>query len=425
MTLGQRVWTVVLFGLGFFVWLFKPTYGETPLIPFSPLQIGIPFLGGVMLVWTLMRYRGQFPCIMRGGWSSVLLVVGNAFILLGTLPFLAGKGDGRTDAVLYVVRWLMPACVILTLHVAFSSGVTARSLVLGIFGGAAFTAICVELTRMGLNLPIHKMSDARYAGFLQHANQYGILLSGTAPFIIYLFYAREKWMKVLGGVMVAVYCLCLFQCMSKTNLFLFPLAMGAGLVCLSLRTPGTLVRAMFMLVVLGAVLFAAGWLTLEVAREVAPQDAAVLDRLFHDPREVKSLDERGDIWDEAIENIRRRPILGFGPGWTVDHMSLPHAHNLVLQFWLDTGASGVIGIGIIIVAVFLRTAGMIRESIGEAEPPSEPVIIQRMSGIGAVFSLFGNSMSASLSTATMMTFVVLVGLSFVRMPDAIEEGAHE
>ncbi len=422
---ARALWTAILFGCGVFVWLFKPTYGEAAIIPFSPMQIALPSLGIICAALLLLAHRTRFPVVMVAGWSSALLILGNLCILFGTIPFLVARGDARMDAILYVFRWLMPLCSILILFVALRQGASARSLVLGLMSGAVLTVLCVELARAGVNLPIHKMSDARYAGFLQHANQYGILISSTAPFIVYLVYSRVRWLKLFGVAMFAIYCLALFQCMSKTNMVLFPLALAFGFILLSLHNIAALVRATFMLVVLSVFLAAAGWIVLQVARELAPQDAAVLERMINDPRDVKSLDERNYIWDEAKDNIRRRPWLGFGPGWTVNNMSLPHAHNLVLQVWLETGAAGLVGIWLVMLAVFLRFASMVGAAFRDRGMAPEETVIQRMAALAAVISLLGNSMSASLSTATMITFVLLLALCFTEWPEPLRFAAND
>lgn len=416
--MARTFFTATLFLSGLCAWIFKPRYyyGGEPLIPFSPLQVLLPLLGAVAVGYIVLTSGAHLPRVMRPGRATFVLNLG-IILIIGGAALHVGGGQYGMDAVLYILRWLLPWSAVLLLFLAAKSGANVRPLIYGYFGGAILTIVCVELARAGFNLPICKMRDARYAGFLNHANQYGILVSGTAPFILYLLLSGKRLAQVSGVAMIGLYWLALFQSMSKTNFILYVLALCLAVLALSLRTAATFARSLIIIILVAAGLAGIGTTALNLLYEFAPRDAELFENAIFDPQGVKSLDDRHDAWEEAIAYIKDRPLLGMGPGWGEENLLHQHAHNLMLQLWLEAGIAGLIGMCLIILAILLRAWHVARDIIGTRTRLTETQTIQALAVIALIISLMGNAMSSSLNTATMTVFVLFLAMSFVNPPE--------
>jgi O-antigen ligase len=168
------------------------------------------------------------------------------------------------------------------------------------------------------------------------------------------------------------------------------------------------------------VLLVIGVIGYQVLGEIAPREAQTIETALFDTQNVRSLDDREDIWDDAIQTIKTHPLFGIGPGKSEVYLLHNHAHNLLLQHWIDAGLLGFIGIVCVSLSAFWRSAELIGAAFRAGGPLDEDETIRVLAGVALMFSIVANSMSASLTTAVMTAFVVFVGIAFVNEPLAGE-----
>ena len=182
----QYLLALSLFSCGFFAWIFKPRYGffGDPIIPYSPLQVGLPLLGVGAVIYILLATRTVAFRLLRPSISSALLLTGIGLVILGASVHIR-PGPDSSEAFMFLFRWLLPFFALAFLLLTRLAGVSAQPLLLGFLAGAAFSAVAVELKRLGLELPVSQTTAGRFGAFLNHPNQYGILISTTAPLIVY------------------------------------------------------------------------------------------------------------------------------------------------------------------------------------------------------------------------------------------------
>ena len=414
----QLAGSLVLCAIGFFAWIFKMKRSATSedyVLPYSPLQVLYPVLGLLAAASILRTSRARFPKIMVRSPSSLLLIGGSLMIMLGA-SLHVNRGPYGKDAALFIVRWLLPYCFIAFLFLARKYAVPYRPVVWGCFLGACASALGTELYRHGLRVPI-SMSGERYGGFLNHPNQYGILVSSTAPLLAVFIYSRSRLLAVVGVAMIGVYGLCLFQSLSKTNIVLVVVSGLGAAFLISLPSLWLAARRIIFALAMLAVMAVAGTFGVKVLEEISPREAKTIENAILDPGGTKSLEDREDIWEDALDAIHRQPLLGVGPGRSEDYLMHGHAHNLFLQHWIDAGICGFIGIWLVTAAVFWRAFELFARALRARGPLTEDASIRVLSGLALVMSILGNSMSASLTTAVMTAFVIFVGIAFVREPD--------
>ena len=414
----RLVCSLVLFAVGCFAWMFKMKRSsalDDYLLPYSPLQVLYPALGGLALFWILRTSGARFPKIMVRSPSTLLLLLGTLSIMLGAAVHIH-PGQYLKDALLYEVRWLLPFCFLAFLFLARKFGTPYRPIVWGLCAGAGASAVATELFRHGLPLPICA-SGQRYGGFLSHPNQYGILISSTAPMLAILVFSRSRLRLLIGLAMIGVYGLCLFQSLSKTNIVLVVISGLGAAFLVSLPNLALAARRLFLTLAMLVVLAVAGFFGVQVLEEISPREAKTIENAVLDPGGTKSLDDRENVCDEAVAAIRRFPLTGVGPGRSEFYLTYTHAHNLFLQHWIDAGLAGFIGICLVTVAVFWRAFELLGRALRARGPLSEDASIRVLAGLALVMSICANSMSASLTTAVMTAFVVFIGIAFVRESD--------
>lgn len=378
----------------------------------TPLQALIPLAGLCALAVILLQYGSRIPRIIRPSSGSSWLLLGCGFILLGAGVHLQG-GDLAKDTVVFLSRWSMPFFFLLLIWILMRLGGTIPAIFYGLIAGAALSVLGVILARAGLNLPAGLMGEGRASGFTGHPNQYGIIASGTAPFLVYFLRSSRRSEQVFGVVGLGLYVLVLFQALSKTNLILFPLALILTFLASSLNRRGAFLHSLFLVAMLAGVLGTLAVLGLGVARELAPREMQTVEKTFEDPLNAKTIQQREDVWEEVFESLKKHPIIGLGPGWSENNLVLTHAHNLYVQMYVDAGLAGFVGILCVTLAVLLRSWEALRTR-RSGEDIADDGRIQVMASVALVVSLLGNSMSSSLTIGTMTVFVVLLGIAFVR-----------
>ena len=415
--------SAVFFLCGATAWVFKMKGEgddlESGLLPFSPLQVLLPLLGVCSVAIFLLNGRGSLPTPMLRVGPSYGFQIGVGLICLGAGLHLGSSDYGR-QALFFIGRWLMPIMYFYFFLLARRSGVPWRPLLYGLVAGAVISVIAVELARAGLPLPVRRPTSgggARFGGFLSHPNQYGILVSTTAPIIVFLFRSRNIFEKLTGICMVPLYLLALFQSLSKANIIFFFLSLAACSLLLAVGNPKKLVATFIGLAVLATGMVAGGAVGLEMMYRLSPRNAAYVEEAIFNTGDSRAMVSREEIWGDAIDHIRKNPLFGLGPGRTHDELLNNHAHNLFLQMWLDAGVAGELGVLLVVGSVFWRAGQIIRPALRRRGAPSEEEIMQRLSGVAIVTYVIANSVSDSFSTATMPVFVLFAGFAFCMKPE--------
>ena len=416
----------ILFFCGLCAWVFKlkgDGSAEGGMLPYSPLQVLIPLLGIGSLVWLIGSYGRAFPPLTVARPSAWWVKLGIVLIALGTSLHL--NGDGGKEAALFIVRWLLPVCFILFFTLSRAYGASPQALLFGLVCGAALTAFSVEaVRRFGVGLPISAGDLGRDSGYLNGPNQYGILCSTTSPILLFFFHSRRRWLRIGSLLLLPLYLLCLFQNLSKTNIILFFLTLFAGSLALSMRNPRKLAATAALAAGLAAFLALTLGVAMSTLHDISPKAAKTLEDAAFNPAEAKSLDYREGLWGDALEIIRARPIAGLGPGKTLDALGIAHAHNMLLQLYLDAGFAGLVGMCFVTLAVLWRAAELLWEEFRRRAPTTDAQMLQLLSGLALVTYVSANSMSDSFSTATMPVFMFFAALAFSPAKSAAPQTRH-
>jgi|GEM_PF-4551434 len=424
MDLLRTLATIGLFALGGLVWVCQPKYamGTALIIPISPPQIAISLGAALSLLVLLIRGRGRLPNLFRPGFASAVILFSFALVLAGIFVHLR-PGPYLLDTLQFLDRWLLPVFATLLLHLALLLRAPVVALVYGFCAGLAFTVLSIEAAKRGVALPVGILSDGRYSGYLNHPNQYGIVISGLAPFLVFLVQDRRWWNRGLAVLLLGVFALGLAQSLSKTNFALFPLSLGMTFLICALGSSRALLRSVGVVAIMSVLLLAAGWVGLQVLRNYSPRDAQIVEDALIDPGNASTVEDRENVWAEARGFIDQSPIFGKGPGWSEDNLMVNHAHNLYLQIWLDAGLAGFIGAWILTFGTVVRLGGVAREVVRAGWPPSERLRLQVAATVGMLISIMGNSMSSSFHTGTFVPFAVLTAISLIH-PVWLDEAAQ-
>lgn len=411
--LVRHIFHAILFVCGNCAWVFKlkgDGSSEGGLLPYSPLQVLIPLLGMAALPCLLARYRG-LPPLVAPKLSAAWLALGMALIIAGAAQHL--RGGIAKEAALYMVRWLLPAGFLVFYTVSRSTGAAPLALLLGLVCGACVSAVSVAAVQyLGAPLPVSLPIVSRWSGYLNHPNQYGILCSTTAPVILYLYHSRRRLLRCTAPLLLPVYLLCLYQNLSKTNIVLFFFALFIGSLALALKNPRKLVGTIGLALGLAIFLACTVGFALDALRDVSPKAEKTLEDALFNPSEAKSVDSRAEVWETAVRSIKAHPITGLGPGQAFNVLGLDHAHNLLLQLYLDAGLPGFLGACLVILGVFWRAAELLRAEIFARGEITDERMLRLLSSLATVIYILANSMSDSFSTATMPSFLFFAVLAF-------------
>jgi O-antigen ligase len=372
----------------------------------------VPILCGLSLLYLIFRYRLVFPRFTIRSPGFLLTSIGILCVLCGTTMHIFITPAYRSDTIEYFIRWCSAYFSFLAILLLLELRGEIRFFVWGLIGGLVLTVVCVELDRFGLEMPIYLMGS-RYAGLLMHANQYGILISSTAPFIIYLLFRENSTERVLGIVAIPLYLVGLFECLSKTNIILLPIGMALTLVGYSLTSSRALIRSLIMIGVgVVGLSFLLGFFV-QMLSTMDERETAVMTQFITDPTGVKSVEDREGVWDEAKEAIGGSPVWGRAPGWSLENMRLGHAHNLYLQQWIDTGLIGLGGVIILTFGVLIRLGELVAQTAKRARPMNDALRLDIACAVSLLIGVAGNSMSSSFHTATLVPFCLVLAVGWI------------
>jgi len=199
---------------------------------------------------------------------------------------------------------------------------------------------------MGLYFPSQSITpEGSWQGAYPHENTFGIITSlGLIIFILNL-QRKRKIFSFFLLIMILLSLIAIFLSTSKTALLVISITLLSALVLYTIwRLPKKIKLAFIMLVFLIALLGSA-LITINYEKS--------LETLGKE----KTFTGRTEIWATSIENIKQKPLLGYGYGvfWEEFEnnrqkfkekkflLTIPvHAHNGFLEILLNTGTIGLI-----------------------------------------------------------------------------------
>jgi O-antigen ligase len=219
-------------------------------------------------------------------------------------------------------------------------------------------------------------------------------------------------LSVLAVLLLPVWLICLYQNLSKTNIPLFFLALLLGSTALALKNPRKLLGTLALVAGLAVFVACTASLALDMIQTIHPKAVKTLENAFLNPTEAKSVDQRGEIWDTAIDFLKDHPLAGLGPGKSLDLLGIHHAHNAPIQLYLDSGLAGFIGLWCVILGVFLRAGELLKAEFLSRETITDERLLPLLSSLAAITYILANMMSDSFSTATIPAFTYFTVLAF-------------
>lgn len=302
-------------------------------------------------------------------------------------------------------RWPQTAGAVLVLlplaagGLAASTGTDRRiagwALVAGVLIGAVVAAV-----ELGLDAPIYRFLDGREAGSFVSMSRFNrglvalVLLSVVAAGWLWLRGRRIG----AGGVLAAVGVVAALgdSLTAQLCVLLAVLALTASAFA------GTLVRVA-LVVVVAAQMLSAPWAAPAAYDWVDGREMAMDPAIRH----------RLELWDHGAALARARPWTGWGLD-AFDHLPIaperlaraenmtkpePHPHNAGLQFWIETGALGVL-LGIAFLAAMARR-------VGRLSPALRPWATALLAvGVTPVLVSFGIWQVTYLAMAAMAAFAL-------------------
>lgn len=236
----------------------------------------------------------------------------------------------------------------------------------------------------------------RADGFAEHPNQFAIWLNCLLPMAILL---PKRISTSLACAAIIIFAI--FITGSKFNL-------GLAFILAYIAFGCRLAIPLFAWAIAGAALAAllSGGLIDGLVWAMAIVNPAYSDAFaaaLQDPLSAQSLVSRQALWRTAWSVGADHPLIGFGAGQAHIVLGLPHAHNLVLQYFLTHGVFGVVFV-LGVFACGLKTALKYK--------PENPASARMKAAlILALAALFAANMSSdSLSGQQLGLLATLLGL---------------
>lgn len=276
--------------------------------------------------------------------GAALLLTGSALSLLVTIDLpvsltTIGGICGAFAVVVVLQRWWN----------------SEQRLTVGLAVYIAITAVLVLLATIQVDIQFAKlngMSQAVYAWFGRwpHLNNVGFSQNATAalivavcPFSLVLAGGTCRFWVRLGAALASLWFVFALILTLSRGAF-FGLAFGAGAI---IWLNGGRTRWLAPLpTLLTLALLLAGVTGYEFTLTSAPTGWSSVDRLY--------------IWHAALRMLADFPLTGPGAGtfplriaaytWPMEARDIPHAHNFLLQTYLDSGLVGLIGVAMFALA---------------------------------------------------------------------------
>ncbi len=285
----------------------------------------------------------------RALWRTEVVVPALIFLVAGAISVVVAP-DRRAALGLYRAYLIEPMAFGLVLinavstprrALAIAGGLALGGAVAGLANSAVVVAALVHHTYDVVNTPPVVIYNTANAVAL-----YLVPLMAFAGAVV--LHRQDRRERLAAGALLVVGGLCVVLSFSRGGY----LALAAVAVGLAMSHPRRWLLLVGGLVVAGALL---------VIPPIAHRVATEVN--LNDPH--NTLVGRTHLWSAALQMLRAHPIFGAGlsgfatavaPYWNANHPDrFTYPHNIVLNFWTETGLLGLAAFAWIVIAAFIRT----------------------------------------------------------------------
>jgi len=286
---------------------------------------------------------------VRPLWRNEIVVPALIFLVAGAISVVVAP-DRRAALGLYRAYLIEPMAFGLVLinavstprrALAIAGGLALGGAVAGLANAAVVVAALVHRTYDVVNTPPVVIYNTANAVAL-----YLVPLMAFAGAVV--LHRQDRRERLVAGVFLVVGGICVVLSFSRGGY----LALAAVAVGLAMSHPRRWLLLVGGVVVAGALL---------VIPPIAHRVATEVN--LNDPH--NTLVGRTHLWSAALQMLRAHPIFGAGlsgfatavaPYWNANHPDrFTYPHNILLNFWTETGLLGLAAFAWIVIAAFIRT----------------------------------------------------------------------
>ncbi|GAA4018929.1 hypothetical protein GCM10022280_18240 [Sphingomonas swuensis] len=373
------------------VWMSRPLGSGNASLAFA-----IPFL---VALWAVLRPAPPqaFGRALQGLQMEALAV--GSVLVMASVSMLVSPDPFRAARILLPMAYAVCALIVM----ARVPPILRRRLVYALlFAGVLVLSASLLLSQSASGRAL-VMRDYRLRGFVENANQLGLMILCVWPVAVALLLnARTLRTRLLGVLAVGVLAAAMVLSGSKTGLAL-GFASGALTWLYHASRSGSIGKTMVTLTLASCALIVAVPILLYILSLASPITFAKIDTILtHGIWDYRSIQTRDEIWQESLRLGLANPLLGSGAGAKV--LGVSHSHNLALDWFRGMGVIGLAAALLLTLAVLVRSAGFLVASWRRSAANRSIDVVTAAMFIGAAFYLLGNYLSDSLSPTTAFPF---------------------
>jgi O-antigen ligase len=342
---------------------------------------------------------------------SPLLLTSGAMLLVVTASMV--NAEEPVDTIRFYGRWVYGLMFLLAAIVICrgSSRTTKKLIMAFLLGGAATAVVCA----VGYVFPavgafvLQDVWNKRAMGFLTHPNQLAMLYTGA---VMLSFWPGLAPLRVRVPITLLLL-LGLLLTGSKFNMGLTALLVPMLLFWLPARE-GRMAQAsasVFFGVPMVALAVVAGAYLIRANNQNYYERLATF---VDDPTGASTTTSRFDLWSSSLQCTLESPLFGIGAGNADECLPFVHAHNVFINYMLETGFVGLVvlcaffGVCIwIIVSASERARRLPGTYLGKNDGYRAAALLM----IAIIAFILSNCSSDSMGPATMPTLWFYLALS--------------
>lgn len=384
------------------------------------------FVLAVVLLIILVGRLARRPLTLASKYDAAAfaIVIGSA-LALSTLALISAFYADSPLRVFRVIAGQVFGIAILGTMLSFPPSETRFQRYVDIFiWGATLSSAYAAAAYLIPALKGFAFGDGdRTAALFKHPNQFGMALSLAVPIIV--AYCVTDRNKVYRLAQLGMVYLGLAFSGSKTNLATSA-ALAFAALSISLLRSGVLRRRPFAAVVTVGLALGIGALAFLTLVELNPRAQSLLVSTASGDA-VSSWKERQLLWSISLADGTKYPFTGVGVGEVVRGTTVPHSHNVFLDFFRTLGIPGVAMVLVLILGVVAVGLSCIIGRMPASASPNQSAIASAM-GLSILGYVFTNQFSDSFGPSTLPLFWIVVGLAFYLRRNAtvstLEQGSH-
>ncbi len=352
-------------------------FGSARIFGIQVVEAAVLATGGLIVVRRLALGQSPLPFARQLIWPVLLL--GWTLVAL----FSAIDETLAIKQVIGLVGAILVACTVL----AACRDLPRLRILLGFL---TFVGLVMALVSLSSNHQLqagHGGAEVqnRVQGAFESPNQLGSWCALVIPIAAGLmFVSPRRSARILGAVALLALLAALTFSLSRSAW----IGTGAALLLmvLTMREARRLLAILFVpLALIGYLIFSSG---------TAPPEVKVVGERVQAIGTRSPYDQRSQIYNEALREIREDPVTGVGPGGFIvasrragtetSTVAADHAHNLLLNYGAESGLPAV---GLVLAFVFALGAAVYRGSraVARIDPRHRGVILSIGAALFAIF----------------------------------------